>query len=287
MRWCFRSFRIGCPKPTPVYVPVASCTHGVVIQRGSQGEIDGIAALGVKVCRMTYYTAQETEATYRQAFEARLLALDAKGIETLIVVHDFAARDQVASQMGVLVQAFPGRVWQVGNEWDAQPWKGWGTTGTDYAALMQSVVASCPSARFVGMGLASADGEPLGVAADAVRQPTFLTDYVMAGGPALEAWCLHLYGDIGQAMIRVTATQRVLDNRFPLWVTEYNARGRPVSDATAVQVVTDMTASAARLGVSRAYVYDYWDGPGTAGLVREDDTHRPAWDTLHTVLSSR
>lgn len=289
MRFLCCWFRRGCLKPSPVYipVPVASCTHGVVIQRGSQGEIDGVAALGAKVVRMTYFTANEVDPNYRRDFEGRLLALDAKGIETLLVVHDFPAWEAVAPKMADLVQSFPNRTWQLGNEYDAQPWRGWGNTGARYATLMRDVVTACPGQRFVGMGLASADGQGIpGVAPDITRQPQFLRDYLAANGTMLAAWCLHLYGTLATITAKANATSQVLAQRMPLWLTEYNQSTPPdISDATEVQIVSDVTANAARLGVSRTYFYDYWDGPGSRGLVRNDDTHRPAWDTFHSIIT--
>ena len=261
-----RWFRWWCPKPPVVpavpLVPVPSCAHGCVIHRGSQGEIDGLKALGVTLARSTFYTAQDlSTSTYRAAFGARLLALDAAGIESLIVVHDFPTWVSVVPAMVSLVASFPNRTWQVGNEWDAQPWS-FCNTGSQYAVLMQQVITACPGVSFAGMGLATTP------AGDAARWTAFVQSYFASSHPTLEAWCIHSYANVPA---QVAAIQSALLNRFPLWITEYNQVPIPAFAA---------------LGVERAYWYCYWDAGGPQGLVNADDSHRPAWNTMHTLAGA-
>ena len=166
--------------------------------------------------------------------------------------------------MADLTATFPGRLWQVGNEYDAQPWReqnaGWGkgsTGGAFYALLMRAVVAACPGQRFVGMGLATT------AAGDAGRWQAFAVSYFGANGPTLQAWCIHAYGNVSA---QIAAMRVSLPLSWPLWITEYNAT--PIPDFAA-------------LGVSRAYWYCYWSDNGPAGLVNADDSHRASWDALH------
>jgi hypothetical protein len=260
-----RWFGWFCPVPPVPPVPVARCALGCVAQRGSQSEIDGMAALGVKHARVTFFTAQDSP-QYRATRTAMLLALDAKGIEPLIVVHDFPTAAEIPSTMADLTTAFPGRLWQIGNEYDAQPWReqnaGWGpksTAGAFYALIMRAVVAACPGQRFVGMGLATT------ASGDAARWQAFAWSYFAAAGPTMEAWCIHAYANVPA---QVADMQVALLHRWPLWVTEYNAVPIPAFAA---------------VGVSRAYWYCYWSGSGPAGLVNADDSHRASWDALHGV----
>jgi len=294
--WFCRVFGWWCPKPLPIVVPpiiapTARCAMGCVAQRGA-GDIAGMVALGAKIVRVTFYTAQDTP-QYRTDIASWLTQFDAAGIEPVIVVHDFQNATNAPAMMASLVASFPNRTWQVGNEYNGQPWRekspGWGpgsTTGTFYAGLMQQVVAACSAARFVGMGLAFN-----------FAQAQFLADYIAGGGPTLEAWCIHVYGCPYNANVTVPETTAVLQGKMPLWITEYGIEEASMvaawgpqtlaqCDAEQCKEMAALLAVAGSLGVSRTYYYCYWDDTDTGfGLVRKDESHRPAWDSLHAACA--
>lgn len=290
LRWLrslFTTRRVPTPPPPPI-APAVHCVHGVVSHRNS-GELGGLKALGVKHARVTYYPKESAAAC--AAWDWHLPLFDVAGVEPLICVHDFDNATDAVLVMADLTMRYPNRLWQVGNEYDAQPWRGWCHTGAQYAVLMQRIVAACPAGtRFAGMGLASWKD-------DLVRQPAFLRDYLYAGGPPLVAWCLHTYGvPVLPAMrAKVKATRAILGDRWPLWITEYGidrfaqekAWG-PRTDAELDEehrtTVAEVTANAGVCGVSRTYHYCYWDATDTGfGLVRSDESARPAWYALQAV----
>jgi len=286
IRWFLRWLGLmQAPKPTPAPppAPIVPCAHGVILHRCSQEEIDGCLALGVRHVRVTYYT--KASPAVNDAWRWKLLAFDAIGIEPLIIVHDVDSSDQAVLVLTQLTALYSGRTWQVGNEWDGNL-QHWCHTGGQYAVLMQRIVAACPGQQFVGMGLSFS-----------AAQPNFLRDYLAAGGPELVAWCIHTYGvPVLPAMReKVKATQAVLQNRWPLWITEYGierssqeAAWGPRTDAQVDEehrlTVAQITANAGVCGVSRTYHYCYWDDRDFAfGLVRRDESRRPAWDAMRAV----
>ena len=273
--WC-RWFHWNCPPKPFVSTPIAFTNHGVNIARAAGIELDGLKNLGVKFVRHTFYTKQDT-GDYDGIFRARLLALDALGIETLIVVHDFDSAYEISSKMAELVKRYPNRLWQIGNEWDAATWVPFGNTGAQYAEIMREVIKVCPNTSFVGMGLATSDVP--NTPPDIIRQPKFLTDYLNNSGPLLKAWCIHIYGHpvINTFKSLVTATQQVLKQRMPLWVTEY---GTFDDDETERQMIVDITTNAPKYGVSRTYQYCFWAGDSNFGLVDRNDNPRPAFNEL-------
>lgn len=283
--------------PMPPVVPILSVprtTLGVCGHRWSGVELDGLIAIGCQHVRIDYYTQDTQEA--HDSYERRLADSDAAGIEPLILVHDFPTLAEVPRVMATLTTRFPGRLFQVGNEYDAQPWRkehpdwrGWTDSGASYAKLMNAVRAACPTARFVGMGLAL----------DGVGQAKYLSEYLAAGGPMLEAWCIHSYG-CPVSPTKALPTHAVLKGRMPLWVTEFGQNKWQIEaawgahtdascEAEVAKQITAWIADAPKNGVTRAYVYCYFDGQDEGpnqgfGLVRPDESRRPSWNTIHTFL---
>lgn len=293
--------RVLAPEVQPfALVPVPRTEVGTVIHRGGGQEIDGLAALGVRHARHTFYTAEDgVTPDYRGVFKARLDYLDVKGIEPLLLVWDFTDMDHAVATMADLTRFYPNRLWQVGNEYDAKPWQSWCHTGAQYADLMRRVVAACPpSTRFVSMGLATADWHAPPIAPDASRRQTFYREYTLANGPALLAWCLHVYG-LPQGRVlaeQVTEFQQALRGAAPLWLTEFGTdRGdiehaygpQTLAQVDAVQADTmrEVVTRAPALGIARAYQYCYWsENDDGFGLVRRNDTPRPSWSTIRSLV---
>lgn len=261
---------MACSAPTvreAPFTPVVGVTELGVVSHGTPLEAEQTVALHMHDVRVTYDPALRS-VDYDATFAARLLHFRDQGVTPLVVVHHFTAGTDIASTVADLTHRFPGTVWQVGNEGDAEV--NGGMTGTQYAALMRSVVALAPEARFVGMGLSCTDNTPWSRTPDVVRQPAFLRAYLAAGGPMLDAWAIHTYGaDLAHAVtVRVQATNAVLRGRMPLYLTEIGYD--TIDDATqSAQLVAGLNA-AHQNGVTRAYLYDLWDGPGNFGLYQSD-----------------
>jgi hypothetical protein len=273
------------PKP-PVVVPpppiiAVACTHGVVSHK-SAGDLDDLKALGVKIVRLTYYV-RNPDSTH---WTWQLPLFDAAGIEPMLVVHDTDSVEHTVATMADLTRRYSNRLWQVGNEWNASGWSrgDFAITGGQYAVLMQRVIAACPAGtRFCGVGLAFN-----------YAQATYLADYLAAGGPTLEAWCIHTYGVPNTPRLTVGQTQAVLKGRMPLWITEYGIEKASMEQAWGPQTdaafeeeqrkeMIDLLAVAGSLGVSRTYYY-CMSGDEKFALVMDDGRHRPAWDVLHAAL---
>ena len=280
------------PKPTPVPVPPVvvppyvappvAAQHGINTHRNSAEEIQAVADLGCRHARVTVYTANPVDV---QSWAWKIPAMEAQGITPLLCVHDFDQRNNAIVQMVNLTTTFPNRTWQVGNEANAYP-DYWLHDPAQYASLMQSLLVICPNARFVGMGMAHGNG-----ATD------YLKGYLAAGGPLLDAWCIHLYGVPVNIDAIVRETQAVLKGKMPLWITEYGIDGAaqiaawgpqtPAQlDAEQRLTVQRVTEAAGPLGVSRTYCYAMWDDQDYGfGITRKDDAHRPSWDALQLTLT--
>jgi hypothetical protein len=143
---------------------------------------------------------------------------------------------------------------------------------------MTRLVAACPDTKFVGMGMATTHDN------DAGRWLAFHRDYQAANGPALHAWGFHMYERPTTVWYQQAEAAKIaLNNTCPLWITEYGT-DLPGDEAQSAHIL-DVVTNAGSLGVARTYQYAYWDGTDTGfGLVTANDTHRPAWDTLHSLL---
>jgi hypothetical protein len=251
-------------------MPVA-CVHGVVTHRNSDAELAGVAALGVRHVRTTYYSRESDDVNASWGW--KLPNMDALGIEPLMVLHDF---DQDVAAINRIVSAHPTRTWQIGNEANAYP-NYWLHDPANYAGLMRELVTAHPTTKFVGMGLAFSYG-----------QADYLKGYFVFGGPILTAWCIHCYGVPIALDVPVAETQAVLKGRMPLWVTEYGInrvdqerawgpRTTEQIDAEQAKEIGDVIARASSLGISRTYQYCYFDGTDDGfGLVRTDGSLHPA-----------
>lgn len=287
--------------PPTVTESVPAFERGALVvgigSHGSSDEATHVRGLAMRHVRVTYYVENDSEHA-RLLFRLRLEDLRAHGLEVLVVVHDFAPRTAAPDIMASLARSFPGTLWQVGNEWD---WNGY--SGTDYAKLMQRVLpairSSDSSARVIGMGLATTDGQKWAVSRDDVRLASFTRDYLQAGGPMLEAWAIHAYGMGLAAAVRARAlaTERELQHRMPLWVTEVGADRDGMQSAwgklSAVAVDTlqaresvQALAAAQSAGVARLYFYQLWTGDddGFGFLRRDARTERPIVATIRQQL---
>lgn len=279
-RWLLRLIpALASRKRTGSPVVAVPCVHGVVTHRNSDTELRGVAALGVRHVRTTYYARESAEVN--AAWPQKLATMDALGIEPLMILHDF---DQDVDVIHRVVRQFPERLWQIGNEANAYPhyWLG---EPAQYARLMRELMAAHPTTRFVGMGLAFN-----------YAQAGYLKAYLAAGGPMLAAWCIHCYGAPISFAVPVRETQAVLQNRMPLWVTEYGIdraqqeqawgpRTLAQLDAEQADEIADVLRRAGPLGVSRTYQYCYYDGTDDGfGLVRADESLRPSAVVFSSTL---
>lgn len=198
-------------------------------------DLSTLQATGVRYARVTRYV-QDGPASLA-GFGAKLAALDALGIEPLIVVHDFPSPASVYEHMRELVAMFPNRTWQVGNEWDAgesMTWTDEPMRGGTYARLMAPLVLAFRNARFVGMGLGGS------------TPGWFLRDYLVEGGLPLTAFGLHAYD--GGERDRVGESLMALNGQGILWLTEFGAR-------TASEQLTALSSVRNLRAVDRAYAY--------------------------------
>lgn len=251
-----RWFRVGCRRPEP-FVPVPSHgIPGVVVHVATPDVVAAVQATGVKHVRWTLYLADErTDPQAAPFYWADSLRLfDQAGLTPLIIVHDFARRDDIVPTMQRLTAQFPHRLWQIGNEWDYAHWPKdrWfaGLTGAGYAQILREVQAAIPGIQMVGQGCCW----PVNATAtDALAsQSRFLDSYLAANGPTLRAWCLHAYGnDNHMPVLAADALQR-LNGRMPLWVTEF---GSNRTDQEQGLIWTATLASAKQAGVERLYGY--------------------------------
>lgn len=277
---------------TPTIPVVGVGTHG------SLHEAKQIASMHLNLTRVTYYTREDSP-QYRLEFAARLLDLRSHGLEVLVVVHDFVNRRDAPQWMAVLAKAFPGTLWQVGNEWDAVP-AGYGTGGA-YAELMKAVMFAMRNvetdARVVGMGLATADGRAWSVVGDVPRTVAFTRDYLAAGGPVLEAWCLQVYGIPLRAAVkvRVQAAHDALAGAMPVWLTEVGSDRENLErswgkqsleqiDRWQAEQALDAILAAGEAGVERVYFYQLHSGDDDGfGFLRSDaTTERPIMNAMRT-----
>lgn len=279
-----RWFGWFCPKvtltpPAPVIVPV-TCVHAVVSHK-SAGDLDELKALGVKKVRLTYYVRNPDNSHWTW----HLPLFDAAGIEPMIVVHDFDSMDQSVEVMRDLTTRFPGRRWQIGNEYNFHGWSkdDFAYHGGQYAVMMQRIIAACPpGTRFVGCGLAFN-----------FDQVGYLRDYLAAGGPILEAWAIHAYGVPVVLDTTVRPTQAMLAGKMPLLVTEYGINRAdqvqawgPRTDAQIAEeqrrTLVDVTSHAGALGVSETYWYCL-SGDLPFALVDDAGIRSPAWLALQAA----
>lgn len=259
-------------KPAPVaWEQAVRCTHGVVTHRNSDDELRGVAALGVRHIRTTYYS-RESDAV-NATWPHKLALMDTLGIEPLMILHDFSLDKAIIHRV---VDEFPTRLWQIGNESNAHPayWLG---DPAKYAALMRELVAAHPSTRFAGMGMAFN-----------YQQAGYLKSYLAEGGPLLSAWCIHCYGAPIALDKPIRETQAILKNRMPLWITEYGIdrvnqeqawgpRTTAQLDTEQADEIADVLRRAGPLGVSRTYQYCYHDDTDDGfGLVCKDESPRPS-----------
>lgn len=287
------------PRPSPV---VPHTPLGLVAHRCDDAEVGALVSLGVRHVRVTFYVgADEGDPTYRTTFGARLEALRLNGIAPLVVVHDLRGGEiQVAHTMADLAASFPGTTWQVGNEWDGDANHPW-ARGDAYAGLMNIVAYNVrrmdPTARFVSLGLASPGS-------DTQRHGAFVRDYIAAGGPALDAWCVHAYGvPAVDAFRAVTSRMRAaLPDKTPLWVTEFGVEGNQLREAYGALTTENIDAvqagswssiltAAPSCNVQRLYGYalrldDNGNDDGH-GILRADGSERPACAVVRTYNKGR
>ncbi len=264
-RWLCRFFRLGCPSPVRPGLGLAGVVAHPPI---TPLALDRLKAARAWRVRLTLYTKdpigfwQQTLGTLRHA-----------GIEPLVVVHDFPTRASVADWMRQAHAACPGVRWQLGNEWGGWPDGGqpdwmpaWAAamTGDQYAAIVRVVLTACPGIRLVGQGVRQ---EPDPVA--------FLRAYRAAGGPTLEAWCGHAYGDAGFVQRTVEAAVRALNGWMPYWLTEFGHNG---TDAAQADHWRTVLANAGAWGADRAYGY-VLRGDDGYGITTPDGV-RPAYAAL-------
>jgi len=285
------------PDATPTTAPLLSTTPAasMPVGIGTHGygdEIGMLGQVGVHTTRITYYT-KEASPQYDAQFAARLAAFDAAGIEPLIVVHDFFPYSANVPSglpwvvMPALAMRFPGRVWQMGNEWNEHA----GYSGHDYAYAVYFAMtwarAADPTAKFVGMGLSSNDNQPLFTQ----QYYQWFAANQIDPTPLLDAWSFHCYGvDVGRCVrLRAAALRAVVPPTMPLWLTEVGAdrygieaawgamSDAAIDDAQAQQ--TQAAIDAAReAGVARVDFYQLLDGPTdyAFSFFRHNGTMRPS-----------
>lgn len=255
--------------------------HGVVSHK-SAGDLTELQTLGVKIVRLTYYVRN----TDNSHWPWHLEAFDAAGIEPMLCVHDTDSIEHTVTTLAALTRQFPNRLWQVGNEWNASGWShnDFAVKGKQYAVLMRRVMAACPvGTRFCGVGLAFN-----------FAQAAYLADYLAAGGPMLEAWCVHTYGVPNYPRATILDTQTVLRGRMPLWITEYGVEKAAMDKAWGPQTdaafeeeqrkeMVDLLAVVPTLGVNRTYYYCF-SGDLRFAMLMDDGRRRPIWDALHDAI---
>ena len=287
------------PAPQPAPVVAAASLPALRVGVGSHGSPDEarqLASLGT-LTRITYSAVDRAARgeQYDAEFAARLVDLRTHGLDVLVVVHDFFSKmpyDQIVPLMASLAKRHPGTAFQIFNEADAQPWYRGGDCAGLMAALLPAMKAADSTCSVVGMGLACTDGQSWAFMADGVRQPLFLTEYLKANGPTLDAWCIHVYQmPLAKRVTQlVQATQSVLQGRMPLWITEcgmddvtLQANGITVGfDAMQSAEIVGAREAAAKVGAARLYIYNLWTNDETGfGVLRADaTTERPvcaAW----------
>lgn len=290
--WCV--VIAACVLPTELPAPPLPFTPNpnMIIGIGSHGSPDEAAImqrLGVKHVRVSYYMKNDSHLE-RQMFALRLVDLQLHDLTPLVVIPDADPRNiapivSFARQMRATIQ--------VGNEWDAQDY-----TGTFYAKLMRAITDSVDASQFVGMGLASTDGQAWSKTPDALRQAKFWRDYFVANGPSLRAYAIHCYGaDLAAAVrTRVLATSFELPTGAELWITETGTDdvwmqrtgydGRAAFDT--VQSLQAMRAinAARNAGVTRLYFFQLWDNTDEGfGFLRADArTTRPVFDAVREAI---
>ncbi|MEP6765403.1 MAG: hypothetical protein ABJB66_13880 [Gemmatimonadaceae bacterium] len=268
------------------------------------------------ITRITFYTRVDT-AGYHEQYRARLALLRAQNVQPLVVVHDFIVRDTADRTMAQLVRDFPGTTWQVGNEYDVHPDFA-EHTGAGYAAWMRKIVKAMravdPNVFIVGMGLVCTDGQDYTCTGPGNVQNSFTRNYLLNGGPILNAWAIHSYGSSlkyglsirvpamlaalepprGRSLASVPAQSPVM----PIWITEIGADkagieaayggGRSLAQIDTIQADEDMAAvnEARRLGVARMYFYQLSDGLDYGfGFVRADQfTKRPVYNAFKAAF---
>ncbi|MEP6780194.1 MAG: hypothetical protein ABJC26_09915 [Gemmatimonadaceae bacterium] len=275
---------------------------------GTANEATLLHQLGT-ITRITFYTRVDT-AGYHAQYRLRLAALRAQNVQPLVVVHDFIVHDTADRTMAQLVRDFPGTMWQVGNEYDVHP-EFAEYTGGGYAAWMRKIVKAMravdPNVFIVGMGLVCTDGQDHTCTGPGNVKNSFTRNYLLNGGPILNAWAIHSYGSSLKygLSIRVPAMLAALEAPrgrtlasvpaqtpvMPLWITEIGADQtgiesayggpRPLAQIDTIQSDEDMAAvtEAKRLGVARMYFYQLSDGLDYGfGFVRADQlTKRPVF----------
>lgn len=276
-----RWFRVGCRRAAPFVPTPAAGIAGVVVHMATPPVVAAVKATGVQHVRWTLYLADERTdpAAAPLYWDDSLRQFDEAGLTPLIIVHDFARREDIVPMMQRLTQRYPNRLWQIGNEWEYAYWPTtrWfaGLTGADYAQILREVQAAIPGIQLAGQGCCwPVNATPREAIAS---QSRFLDSYLAANGPTLRAWCIHSYGnDNYLPMLSAEALQR-LNGRMPLWVTEF---GSDQADAEQVRIWSATLASAKHAGVERLYGYCF---AGDDGFGIQD---RPAVSALTAYLTS-
>lgn len=276
-----RWFRLGCRRATPFVPTPAAGVPGVVVHMATPPVVAAVKATGVRHVRWTLYLADErTDPVAAPLYwDESLRQFDDAGLTPLIIVHDFARREDIVPVMQRLTQRYPNRLWQIGNEWEYALWpkSRWfaGLTGAGYAQILREVRAALPEIQLVGQGCCW----PVNATASEaiVSQSRFLDSYLAANGPTLRAWCIHSYGNDNFLPVLAAEALQRLNGRMPLWVTEF---GSNQTDGEQALLWSATLASAKLAGVERLYGYCFAgdDGFGIMG--------RPAVSVLTAYATS-